>query len=114
MGDEDADIHHLLRVFREDRACTHRIRMPRSVPKAAAMSNYICRLMDQDGTVRSVIPIIGSTEADAILIARHHLKSSGSPGTFELWKGNVRVLAQGNTEGDAPKPQIDGISAPSY
>ncbi len=78
------------------------------------MSNYICRLMDSDGTVRSVIPIIGSNEADAILIARHHFKSAGTAGTFELWRDKVRILAQGNTEGEAPAPQINGIAAPPY
>lgn len=86
------------------------------------MANYMCRLMDNEGTVRGVVPIIGSNEADAILIARHRLKTSGIQGRFELWRGNIRVIAQGvaatdgTVEGEekTPVPQIPGIAAPPY
>lgn len=75
------------------------------------MSNYICHLVGEDGSVRSMVPIVGSTEADAILIARNHFKSHGERGTFELWKGKVRILARGEI-GDAPAlPHINPITS---
>ncbi|HEY1721841.1 MAG TPA: hypothetical protein VGG27_11395 [Magnetospirillaceae bacterium] len=79
------------------------------------MANYICRLMDSGGNIRGVVPIIGSNEADAIQIARHHLKSNGfAASRFELWRDNIRILARGDAEGDVTTPQISGITAPPY
>jgi hypothetical protein len=78
------------------------------------MSNYICRLLENNGTVRSIVPIIGSSEADAILIARHHFTAQGNQGMFELWKGKTRILTQGQglneEEQKTPLPSINRIT----
>jgi hypothetical protein len=73
--------------------------------------------MDGDGTIRGIVPIIGSSEADAIMIARRHFKSAGNQGNFELWKGKIRVVAQGRAaEPEEPVlvEHIDSVAPTPY
>lgn len=73
------------------------------------MSHYICRLIDPDGSVQSVVPIIGSSVADAVAIAQSHFRARGEKGGFELWKGNTRIIAHGEAMASVAEPHIDPI-----
>jgi hypothetical protein len=73
------------------------------------MSHYICRLIDPDGTVQSVVPIIGSSVADAVAIAQSHFRARGGKGAFELWKGNTRIVTHGEEMASVAEPHLNPI-----
>lgn len=70
------------------------------------MSHYMCRLIDPSGQVVGVVPIVGSSESDALQTARTLFKILGSQGGFELWQDKVRIVAHGEKT-EAPPPGRD-------
>lgn len=69
------------------------------------MSHYLCRLLDASGQVQGVVPIVGSSEADALETARSIFRILGGQGGFELWQDKVRIVAHGEIDADAKLPK---------
>ena len=70
------------------------------------MSHFICRLVDKSGHVKHVVPIIVSTQADAVAVARTMLARDAECASFELWQDQRRLIAHGEAaEGGADPKQ---------
>jgi hypothetical protein len=69
------------------------------------MAHFLCRLINADGTVRSVVPISSSSKADALTLARSFYEKDGATGSCELWLDNIRIVAHGEvTDKVLPRP----------
>ncbi len=62
----------------------------------------MCRLIDPEGQVVGVVPIVGSSEVDALNTARSLFKILGGQGSFELWQDKVRIVAHGELTDETP------------
>ena len=55
------------------------------------MAYYLCQFFDESNALTSEIPIVGSSEGNALKVAQRLFHDRGLPGHFELWFDNRRV-----------------------
>jgi hypothetical protein len=68
------------------------------------MAHFLCRLINADGTVRSVVPISSSSKADALTLAWSFYEMDGVQVTCDLWMDNIRIVAHVEMTGKLQPP----------
>ena len=66
------------------------------------MAHYLCRIIDADGKCVGTIPIIGSSDKDAVATARTLFRMRRVPGGFELWHDDECFLHEAPPLDDEP------------